>query len=130
MQTENHLQLHILVVEDHDLLRKMFSEAFRNIHTVHTASSAEEGWKLYLDKTPDIVFLDIGLPDTSGHELAHRIKERNPASYVIMATSSDYEEDMEEAARNNADGFIVKPFDKKKITGYIDRYLEKHLRQS
>ena len=122
--------LHLLVVEDHDLLRKLFSEAFRGSHVVHAASSAEEGWKLYLDKAPNITFLDIGLPGASGHDLAHKIKRHDPASYVIMATISDDTEDMEEAARNNADGFIVKPFDKKKIAGYIDQYLAIHPAQS
>jgi DNA-binding response OmpR family regulator len=123
-------QLRILVVEDHDLLRRLFSEAFRDLHIVYTAGDAREGWKLYLDKTPEVVFLDIALPDASGHKLARQIKQRNPASYVIMATVSDCAEDKHEAARNNADGFIVKPFDKNKITGYIDRYLATHPLQS
>ncbi|MDE2029195.1 MAG: response regulator [Alphaproteobacteria bacterium] len=117
-------KLTILLVEDNDFLRKTFCEAFRDKHSILSASSAEEGWALYVDRLPDIVFLDIGLPDASGHILAGRIKEKNPSAYVIMATASDYAEDVEAAGHNHVEGFITKPFDKKKIESYIEKYAE------
>ncbi|MGE3624283.1 MAG: response regulator [Bdellovibrionales bacterium] len=128
-ESPNGRRLSLLMVEDHPLLRKLFSEAFGASHDVHTASCAGEGWKLYLDSDPDIVFLDIGLPDMNGHDLAKKMKRHNSRSHVIMATVSDDDEDLQEAARNNADGFIRKPFDKQKIEAYIDRYLAGRTRQ-
>jgi DNA-binding NtrC family response regulator len=114
--------LHILVVEDSVLLREIFSGAFGKEHIVETAPSVKEGWNAYLKKTPDIVFLDILLPDGNGHDLAYKIKERNPKTYVVMATASDYTDDKEEASFNRVDGFLTKPFDKRKIDDIIDRY--------
>jgi len=94
---------------------------------VYSASGAEEGWKLYIDHAPHIIFLDIGLPDASGHELARRIRQHTSTAYIIMATASDYKEDAEEARQNQVDGFITKPFDKGMISNYIDKYLATQL---
>jgi DNA-binding response OmpR family regulator len=120
-QEQTHERLCILVVEDSDMLRKMFHKAFRDEHTVYAASGVKEAWRLYIDKNPPIVFVDIGLPDGNGHDLAHKIKEHNPAAYVVMATASDYVEDKEEAGHNHADGFITKPFNRQEIQDYIER---------
>lgn len=116
----------ILVVEDNDLLREMFKKSFHSRHEVFTAARAIEGWNLCLQKNPHIVFLDIGLPDASGHDLARRIKEWSPTTHVIMATANDYEDDIEAARRNRVDGFIVKPFSKEEITICLDRYIALH----
>jgi two-component system, chemotaxis family, chemotaxis protein CheY len=127
--TETHEQklankrLRILVVEDHDLLREALLEAFSGMHIVYTASSVKEGWKLYLETTPSIVFLDIGLPDGDGHDLARRFKEQNPATYIVMTTASRHIEDKKEAVHNHVDGYISKPFSKREINDYVDRYI-------
>jgi DNA-binding NarL/FixJ family response regulator len=89
---------------------------------IGAAATAKEGWNLYLKNNPDIVFLDILLPDGSGNDLAHKIKEHNPKAYIVMATASDYADDKEEAAFNHVDGFPTKPFDKQKVDDLIDRY--------
>lgn len=126
-QRSNQQRIRILFVDDHGLLREQFYEAFNNPHVVHTASTAEEGWNLYLDKNPQIIFLDIGLPDASGHDLARRIKNENPSAYIVMATASRYSEDSQEARNNDVDGYIIKPFDIKKIASHIERYRTNHL---
>ncbi|MDR3425572.1 MAG: response regulator [Alphaproteobacteria bacterium] len=114
----------VLLVEDSDLLRQIFKAAFSVENQIETASGAKEGWLAYLTKSPDIVFLDIGLPDGNGHDLAHRIKARTPSTFVVMATANDYTEDRQEAWFNDVDGFITKPYDKQQITDLIDRCRE------
>jgi len=114
--------LRILVVEDSDLLRQIFGTALGKEHAIEAAANAKDGWELYLKKKPDIIFLDILLPDGNGHDLAFRIKEKDPKSYIVMATASDYADDKEEAAFNHVDGFLTKPFGKQKIDEIIDRY--------
>lgn len=122
-QEPTHERLGILIVEDSDLLREIFCRVLRDMHSVYTASGIKEGWRLYREKSPDIVFLDIGLPDGNGHDLACMIKEQNPATYVIMATASHSIENRDEAERNHVDGVIAKPFTKKEINDYVDRYM-------
>jgi len=117
--------LKILLVEDSDLLRQIFRAAFRDEHLIETASGAKEGWKFYQEHKPDIVFLDIILPDGSGHDLAYRIKERDPRAFVVMATANDFTDDRVEARFNHVDGFITKPFDKKQIDDLISSFMAK-----
>lgn len=114
--------LHILVIEDSDFLREIFTTALDKEHVIETAKNAKDGWMLYMKKNPDIVFLDILLPDGNGHDLAYRIKERTPKTFVVMATASDYVDDKEEASFNRVNGYVTKPFDKKKIDEIIDLY--------
>jgi two-component system chemotaxis response regulator CheY len=115
--------LHVLVVEDSDLLREIFTKTLGKEHIVETARNIKEGWAQYLKRPPDIVFLDIFLPDGSGHDLAYRIKEKNPKTFVVMATASDYTDDKEEASFNRVDGFLTKPFGKQQIDDVLDLFL-------
>ena len=116
-------RLNILIVEDQSFLRNLLAEVLRTDYAIETAADLKEGWNLYVKKAPDIVFLDIQLPDGSGHALAHRIKELDPASYIVMVTASNQRDDVELAKENHVDGFIIKPFNKKKISDCIDYYL-------
>jgi len=114
--------LHILVVEDSDFLRQIFSTTLGKEHIVNEAPDMKTGWDLYLKKSPNIVFLDILLPDGNGHDLAYKIKEHNPKTFVVMATASDYSDDKEEAVFNRVDGFLTKPFGKQHIDTMIERF--------
>ncbi|MFA5041374.1 MAG: response regulator [Bdellovibrionales bacterium] len=114
--------LQILVVEDSDFLRQIFSTTLGREHMIESASTVKEGWDLYLRNDPHIVFIDILLPDGNGHDLAHKIKEHNPKTYVVMATASDYADDKQEAIFNRADGYLTKPYGKQKIDEIIDRF--------
>jgi YesN/AraC family two-component response regulator len=114
--------LRILIVEDNNFLRHLFCQSFYHSHLLYPAATAERGWRLYLEQTPHIVFLDIKLPGINGHMLASQIKQHTPQAFVVMVTASDKREDMEEAMHNHVDGFIVKPFSKRKINDYIERY--------
>jgi two-component system, chemotaxis family, chemotaxis protein CheY len=121
-QKKTRSPLRILVVEDSDLLRQIFGTALGKEHLIETAPNTKEGWDLYLKRSPNIVFVDILLPDGNGHDLAYRIKSHNPATFVVMATASDYADDKEEANFNRVDGFLTKPFGKQKIDEIIDRF--------
>ena len=60
-EQNDHAPLHILIVEDSTFLRELFYKVFHQDHLLYAAATAEEGWQLYLDKTPDVIFLDIQL---------------------------------------------------------------------
>ncbi|MDD3029991.1 MAG: response regulator [Alphaproteobacteria bacterium] len=117
-----HRPLKILVVEDNDFLRQIFDTTLKPEHRISAAANATEGWRLYREDDPDLVFLDISLPDGNGHDLARRIKEESPETYVVMATASADADDKEEASFNHVDGYLTKPFGKKSIDAIIDRY--------
>jgi len=120
----------ILVVEDNDIQRELFRLALRDQYLVYPASRAQDGWDLFTSKKPDLVFLDIRLPDGDGLDLARRIKESSPCTYVVMATLNDFVEAKEAASQIHADGFFTKPFNREEINDYIERFLSHKRSQS
>ena len=57
----------------------------------------------------------LNLTDGSGHTLARAIKEVDPNSQVIIITANHHEDEIKVARQNNVDGFITKPYNKKRI---------------
>ncbi len=117
--------INILIVEDQDFSRKLLYDllARQFVYTCHVAKNATEALELYATHAPDISFLDIILPDYSGHELATLIKAHDPKSYVIMVTANNFIKDVEIAKRNGIQGYITKPYSKNKIQAAIDSYV-------
>jgi two-component system chemotaxis response regulator CheY len=116
-------QLELLIVEDQQLLRRLLHEVLRGEHHVDSVGSLHEGWSAYLEKAPDIAFLDIGLGDGNGHDLARAIKQIDPNACVIMVTANNTLDEIEIARLNHADGFVAKPYSKQQIFDYIDRHV-------
>lgn len=101
----------LLIVEDHDAmrtaLREWLSETFPACDLVE-ARSGEEGVALAEIKSPDIVVMDIGLPDMSGIEATRQIKKAVPQVQVVMLTIFEdpaYQADAREAG---ASGYVFK----------------------
>ena len=116
------IPLKLLIIEDSDLLRETFSAALGKNHTVYSVSTFKDGWKNYQENNPDIVFIDISLPDGSGHDLAYKIKQANPYAYIAMATASNYADDRSEAEFNNVDYYITKPYGRPQIEAVLQDY--------
>lgn len=111
--------LHVLVVEDDPLTRRIVSAGFKEEFALITAASAEEAVANYLLHAPDIVFLDIGLPDTNGFNVLQEIMNLDPDAYVVMFSANSYLENITAALGAGACGFIAKPFKKEKMRHYI-----------
>lgn len=118
--------LHVLIVEDQVFSRRLLQEFFWRICTVDAAATANEAMPMYLGNAPNIAFLDIDLPDESGHQLARLIKQIDPEAFVVMVTANHTAEDVEKARSNHIDGYIVKPFSKLKIMTCLDKYKSLH----
>ncbi len=126
-------QLQILVVEDQIFSQRLLCEILRGARTsareapvVDAFQGIREAWELFLKKAHDIAFIDLGLIDGSGHSLTRAIKELDPMTQVIIVTANTYEGELGVARQNNVDGFIVKPYTKKQVLDYIDRYVSSH----
>jgi two-component system, chemotaxis family, chemotaxis protein CheY len=114
--------LHVLIVEDQAFSRRLLQEFFWRICTVDAAANAQEAMQFYLGNAPNIAFLDIDLPDQSGHRLAELLKQLDPEAFIVMVTANHTAEDVERARTNHIDGYIVKPFSKAKIMNCVDKY--------
>ncbi len=124
-------QLHMLVVEDQVFSQKLLCEILRAVRVrnnndspvIDVVQSVQEAWKIFLKRAPDIVFVDLGLIDGSGHTLARAIKEMDPQTYVVIVTANNYEEELNIARQNNVDNFIAKPYNKKQILDCVEKYV-------
>lgn len=101
---------HILVIDDEPQIQR----AIRTILTekgfkVSTASRGEDGLTLAAANEPDIVILDLGLPDMDGAEVCTRLREWTQCSIIILSVR-DSERDKVAALDKGADDYLTKPF--------------------
>jgi CheY-like chemotaxis protein len=134
LQKNNRKQLHALIVEDQVFSQKLLSDIIRSARgeandtpVVEAAQSVQGAWKAFLKLVPDIVFVDLGLADGSGHSLAKAIKSFDPRTPVIIVTANDSEEEMIVARQNNVDSFISKPYSKKAIFDCINKFVPRNI---
>lgn len=119
-QRKVRLPLHVMLVEDDPLTRRMVSCTFKEKYALITATNAEEAVANYMMYAPDIVFLDIGLPDANGFDVLKRIMESDPEAYVVMFSANSYLDNVTTALDSGASGFVAKPFKKEKMQHYIE----------
>jgi two-component system, OmpR family, KDP operon response regulator KdpE len=98
------------VVEDDERIRSALIRALRERgHAVSSAATALEGLRQAVDERPDLVVLDLGLPDLDGRELLRMLRAVS-AVPVIVATARDDDESVVQALDAGADDYVVKPF--------------------
>ena len=119
MQRRTRKKPDILIVEDQAFSRKLLQGMLEKEYKTLAAADASSALHLHLLHAPDIILLDIELPDVSGHVLAEAIRKFDPHAYIIMVTANHYLEDVTRARNNGAQGFIVKPYSKQKIVDAI-----------
>jgi two-component system, OmpR family, KDP operon response regulator KdpE len=100
----------LLVVEDDERIRSALIRALRERgHAVSSAATALTGLRQALDERPDLVVLDLGLPDLDGRELLRMLRAVSCVP-VIVATARDDDDSIVLALDAGADDYVVKPF--------------------
>lgn len=103
----------IYIVEDDSNIREIETIALKNSgHTVYAFETAKEFYRKVDERVPDLVLLDVMLPDESGYEIVKRLR-KTPATRklpVIMVTAKTQEIDMIKGLDDGADDYIKKPF--------------------
>lgn len=110
----------VMIVEDDLLTRRLVANSFKENYALVTAHNAQEAILHYLMHAPDIVFLDIGLPDANGFAVLKKIIAFDPDAYVVMFSSNSYLDNVTKALAAGASGFIAKPFKREKMRHYIE----------
>jgi two-component system KDP operon response regulator KdpE len=101
---------HILVIDDEpQILRAMRTILTEKQFRVSTASRGEEGLSLAAANEPDLVILDLGLPDMDGVEVCSRLREWTQIPIIILSVR-DSERDKVAALDRGADDYLTKPF--------------------
>ncbi|MDD3419589.1 MAG: response regulator transcription factor [Candidatus Gastranaerophilales bacterium] len=101
----------VLLVEDHTMTRmglELVLQKADGIDLVDSADNGVKGVELAKKLHPNVILMDIGLPEIDGIEATKQIKEANLDCYIIMFTSRDSENDVFAAFAAGADGYIMK----------------------
>jgi len=103
--------INVLVVDDESVLAEMVSMALRyegwNISTAADGSSAISAARA---QRPDVVVLDVMLPDMSGLDVLHKLREESPQLPVLLLTAKDAVEDRIAGLTAGGDDYVTKPF--------------------
>ena len=103
--------LKVLVVDDSITVRELMKQQLREngIQNLSDAKSGTEAVQKYKTFLPDLVFLDINMPEMNGVQVLAKIMEFNPQAYVIMLSSLGTKEKISETLELGAKNFLMKP---------------------
>lgn len=100
----------ILVIDDEPQIRKLLEITLQsNNYKVKEAMNAKEGLLMAANHPPDMILLDIGLPDENGHTVLQKLRQWYTKPIIILSVQSS-EEDIIKALDNGANDYLVKPF--------------------
>ena len=103
--------IRILIADDHELFRRglrMVLEDEDDIAVVGEVGDGASAVQLAIDEAPDVMVMDVRMPQLSGIEAAIKIKESLPHTKILMLTISDEEDDLYEAIKAGANGYLLK----------------------
>lgn len=112
-------KIRILIADDHDLVREGLSARLAMTENVEICGEAASGLEV-IEKSktldPDLIFLDISMPEMTGLEAAKRILENAPDSKILFLSIYDNPEYIHEALRIGAKGYMLKDVNREEMT--------------
>ena len=115
----------LVLIEDDPAIRTALERALsRRGHAVHAAPTAMAGLELVTSRSPDVVVLDLGLPDVDGTQVLGMIRGIS-AVPVIVATARDDENEMVRVLDLGADDYVVKPFSAEQLEARLRAVLRR-----
>jgi len=114
----------LLVIDDEESVRYAFQQVFGEDAEVVTAATAREGIELVQSRSPDVVVLDLQLPDGNGMEVFEVIRRDDPKRPVVFITAHGSTETAIEAMKRGAFDYLLKPLDLDRLTQILNRAFE------
>src|SRR5436305_7246609 len=114
--------IRVLICDDHALFRRgliMVLESEEGIDVVAEAEDGEEAISKAEEAAPDVVLMDVRMPRMSGIEATRAIADAVPTTKILMITVSDEEEDLYEAVKAGATGYLLKEISIEEVANAI-----------
>lgn len=112
----------ILIVDDAEFLRMRISKMLTSDgHEVLEAENGLEAVEVYKKEKPDVVLMDVTMPEMDGLTALKEIKTFDPQAKVIMLTALGQESVVLEAIKTGAKDFVVKPFERERVINAINK---------
>ncbi|TMQ49749.1 MAG: response regulator transcription factor [Candidatus Eisenbacteria bacterium] len=126
LKTEEKTMKRVLIVEDEEGLLDGLAHNFRyEGYEVLTAKSGQEGLKLALKQKPDVVLLDIMLPEKDGFTVLKELRQRHRDIPVLVMTARNFEADVLKGFDLGADDYVTKPFGIKELMARVKRLVQR-----
>jgi two-component system chemotaxis response regulator CheY len=111
----------LLIVDDALLMRKMIGDvaAEAGWEVAGEACNGRQAVELYNRLRPDLVTMDVVMPELSGLEALRQIRTADPEAKVVMVTALDQKQTLMDSIEAGAIDFIVKPFDRSRIVSLL-----------
>jgi two-component system, OmpR family, KDP operon response regulator KdpE len=110
--------IRILVIDDERPIRRFLNASLSWQYTVLEASTGEEALRMAVSGRPDVIILDLGLPDMDGVEVTRRLREWTQIPIIIVSVR-DQEDDKIAALDAGADDYLTKPFGVGELTARV-----------
>lgn len=115
----------ILIVDDAAFMRMMLRNILTNngFEVIGEATNGAEAYTQYQNLKPDLVTLDITMPEVDGLQALRKIKADYPSAKVIMCSAMGQQSMVIDAIQNGAKDFIVKPFQAERVIEAVKKAL-------
>lgn len=109
----------ILVADDDMYIRLLVKKGIPGTATVYEVGNGSEVMDAYKKYVPDVLFLDIHMPNQDGTDVMRDILAIDPQAYIVMLSADSTQENVQLTTHQGAKGFLTKPFSKEKLQDYV-----------
>jgi two-component system nitrate/nitrite response regulator NarL len=119
--------MRLLLIDDHALFRMGLRELLqrRHLQVLDAVGSGEQGLEVLSRETPDVVLLDMRMPDLSGLDILKRLKQEYPKLPVVMLTTSRDERDLIDSLQQGAQGYLLKDMEPDELINALMRIVQR-----
>lgn len=126
MSRNSHKTIRIVLADDHELVRvgvRRLLLTDSNIEIVGEATTGEEAVYMAQQERPDIVFLDVLMPQLNGIEAAKKIKQDLEKTRVVMLTTFEDQYYLDQALQSGADGYLSKEINRRELLDAVSQVM-------
>jgi two-component system nitrate/nitrite response regulator NarL len=118
--------MQVLLIDDHTLFRLGLKNLLERsgIQVVGAASTGREGLEIIQQLNPDVVLLDMRMPDMDGLDVLRQLRESGVTIPISMLTTSNEEHDLIESLRSGAQGYLLKDMDPEELVAALHKIVE------
>ncbi|GAB4361267.1 MAG: two-component system response regulator NarL [Gammaproteobacteria bacterium] len=118
--------MRVLIIDDHALFRVGLQELLerRGIEVCGAVGDGKEGLRMASETQPDIVLLDLRMPNTDGITVLRALRDAGLQMPVVMLTTSSDERDLVESLRSGAQGYLVKDMEPDEVVSALTEVIE------
>lgn len=121
-------KLRILIVDDSAIVAMKLKKILEDLghEVVDVAKTGKQALEAFEESKPDLVTMDITMPDMDGIEATRKILEISPNALIIMITSHGQEQMVMDAIDAGAKGYELKPFSSDKLEEHLDKVIKQY----